>query len=85
MLGDEAHRLCFGKVSQRAVFDTQPIREEDVSRSWTELLEESDGGENEKPPQRGVIDGWRFSGFRGWSRDSLIDTLLLRRHVKGMK
>lgn len=49
----------FGKVSQRAVFDTQPIREkEDVSRSWTELLEESDGGENEKPPQRGVIDGW---------------------------
>ena len=45
-------------MSERAVFDTQPIREkEDFTRLWTELIEESDGGENEKPPQRGVIDG----------------------------
>lgn len=57
MLGDEAHCRCFGKVSQRAEFDTKPIRKkEDVASSWTELLEKSDGGENEKPPQTGIID-----------------------------
>lgn len=42
---------------QRAEFDTKPIRKkEDVASSWTELLEKSDGGENEKPPQKGIID-----------------------------
>lgn len=57
ILGDEAHCRYFGKVSQRAKFDTKPIRKkEDVASSWTELPKKSDGGKNEKPPQKGIIN-----------------------------
>ena len=48
MLGDIAHCRCFGKLSQRAVFDTKPIGKKDVTCSWTETLEELDGSENEE-------------------------------------
>lgn len=49
MLGDIAHCRCFGKLSQRAVFDTKPIgKKKDVTCSWTETLEELDGSENEE-------------------------------------
>lgn len=50
MLGDKAHCRCFGKVSQRAVFDTKPIRKKErVAPLWAELLEQPNAGKNEKP------------------------------------